>query len=51
VIDAHDRETPPIALVERDAFYERARSAFAIVMTGDTRKYANLILKKGVTPV
>lgn len=34
--------------VERFAFYERARSAFAIVMTGETAKYGNIILKKGV---
>lgn len=37
--------------VERFAFYERARKAFAVVMTGETAKYGNLILKKGVTPV
>jgi L-fucose mutarotase len=35
--------------LEREAFYERARRAFAVVMTGETRKYGNLILKKGVT--
>ena len=39
------------ACIERFAFYERAKTAFAIVMTGDTAKYGNLILKKGVTPV
>ena len=39
-----------IERVERFAFYERARSAFCVVMTGDTRKYGNLIVKKGVTP-
>lgn len=37
--------------VERFAFYERARKAFAVVMTGETAKYGNIILKKGVTPV
>jgi L-fucose mutarotase len=37
--------------VERHAFYERAQGAFAIVMTGETRKYGNLLLKKGVTPL
>lgn len=37
-----------IELVERFAFYERAKSAFAIVATGETAIYANLILKKGV---
>lgn len=36
--------------VERFAFYERASNAFAVVMTGETTKYGNIILKKGVTP-
>lgn len=40
----------PVRL-ERHAFYTRARSAFAVVMTGELRKYGNLLLKKGVTPV
>jgi len=50
VTDRWQPETPVIAQVERFAFYERARSAFAVVMTGDVRQHANLILKKGVTP-
>ena len=37
--------------IERFAFYERARKAHAIVMTGELRKYGNLLLKKGVTPI
>jgi L-fucose mutarotase len=41
----------PIDRVERFAFYERAKSAFAVVMTGETAKYGNILLKKGVTPV
>lgn len=40
--------TPPIARLERFAFYERAKKAFAVVMTGETAKYGNIILKKGV---
>ena len=36
--------------VERFAFYERAKGAYAVVMTGETAKYGNIILKKGVTP-
>jgi L-fucose mutarotase len=28
-----------------------AHSAFAIVMSGETRKYGNILLKKGVTPI
>ena len=34
--------------IERFAFYERARKAYCIVMTGETAIYANIILKKGV---
>ncbi len=37
-----------IERVERFAFYERTRSAFAVLMTGETAKYGNIILKKGV---
>ena len=50
-IDRHAPRTPPIARVERFAFYDQARKAFAVVMTGETAKYGNIILKKGVTPL
>ncbi len=49
VLDQLRPGTPPIQKLERFAFYERARCAYAVVMTGDTAKYANIILKKGVT--
>ncbi len=42
---------PAIERIERFAFYERTRKAFAVVMTGETAKYGNIILKKGVTPM
>ena len=48
VIDKTWPNTPPVALVERFAFYAQAREAYAVVMTGEVRKYGNLILKKGV---
>lgn len=50
-IRRHAPETPPIVRIERFAFYERAQSAFAVVMTGETAKYGNVLLAKGVTPV
>lgn len=50
VIDRHWPASPPIARLERFAFYERARRAFAVVMTGETAPYGNLIVKKGVIP-
>ena len=41
------REVAALA-IEREAFYERARGAFAIVQTGETRLYGNVLLRKGV---
>ncbi|HEX7550839.1 MAG TPA: RbsD/FucU domain-containing protein, partial [Candidatus Methylomirabilis sp.] len=35
---------------DRLVFYERARKAFAVVMTGETATFGNIILRKGVTP-
>ena len=40
-----------IERIDRFAFNERTKSAFAVVMTGETAKYGNILLKKGVTPV
>ena len=37
-----------IEMIERFEFYERAKKAYAIVATGETALYANIILKKGV---
>jgi L-fucose mutarotase len=50
-IDKHWPDTPPIQRIDRFDFYERAKQAFAVLMTGETVKYGNIILKKGVTPV
>lgn len=40
-----------VEYIERFAFYERARKVFAVVVTGETAKYGNILLKKGVTPL
>jgi L-fucose mutarotase len=37
-----------LAATERFVFYERARQAFALVRTGETRLYGNVLLKMGV---
>ena len=42
-------DTPvPLTGIERHAFYDRAKAAFAVIQTGETRLYGNIILKKGV---
>ncbi len=40
-----------IERVERFAFYERAKKAHVVVVSGETASYGNVILKKGVTPL
>ena len=50
-IDKYWPNTPSIQRIDRFDFYDRAKQAFAILMTGETVKYGNIILKKGVTPI
>ena len=38
------------AEIERFAFYEKAKEAYAVIVTGETRFYGCFILKKGVIP-
>eukprot|EP01006_Ploeotia_vitrea_P066879 TRINITY_DN95924_c0_g1_i1.p1 TRINITY_DN95924_c0_g1~~TRINITY_DN95924_c0_g1_i1.p1 ORF type:complete len:169 (+),score=5.70 TRINITY_DN95924_c0_g1_i1:25-531(+) len=47
IISEHESDAT-LTPVERFAFYERAKKAFAVVATSETAIYANLILKKGV---
>nr|WP_314607710.1 RbsD/FucU domain-containing protein [uncultured Janthinobacterium sp.] len=41
-------DTPAIARIGRQEFLARSRAAFAIVVTGERRKYGNILLRKGV---
>ena len=44
----HEPDNHRFEMVERFAFYERAKKAYAIVASGETAVYANIIIKKGV---
>ena len=48
IMKESERETVRIGHIERFAYYERAKKAYAVIATGETALYANLILKKGV---
>ncbi|GAB4518624.1 MAG: RbsD/FucU family protein [Roseibium sp.] len=48
IIDRTADNPAKIATLERHAFYERARTGFAVVQTGEQRLYGNIILTKGV---
>jgi len=48
IVNQYEKQANGIENVERYAFYERAKSAYAVVATGEKALYANIILKKGV---
>jgi L-fucose mutarotase len=47
-IDLAEGRSRPMVGIERFAFYDRARDAFALVQTGERRFYGCVILRKGV---
>ena len=48
VSDADTRGADAIGTIERFAFYEQAKTAYAIIATGESALYANVMLQKGV---
>jgi L-fucose mutarotase len=48
LLKKHGEDPQAVEMMERFAFYERAKKAYAIVATGETAIYANVLLKKGV---
>lgn len=47
IVDKHQSDVK-FEEVERFAFYDRAKKAYAVIATGESALYANVILKKGV---
>ncbi len=45
--EAENRDENSIEFLERFAFYEEAKKAYAVVATSETSQYANVILRKG----
>ena len=50
LVDRMVPAAPRIASVERFAFYALAKTAYAVIATGERAFYANLIIRKGVVP-
>ena len=48
IVKASGEKFSDFEFVERFAFYERAKKAYAVVATSEKALYANIILKKGV---
>ena len=49
-IDAAEGRPWPMIGIERHAFYERAKAAFAVIQTGERRLYGCFAFRKGVIP-
>ncbi len=49
IVLQHLPHAGPPERIPRADFYDRGRHAFSIVLTGETRPYGNLLLRKGVT--
>ena len=50
VIDRADRREERMVGVERFAFYDKARTAYAVIQTGERRFYGCFMFRKGVIP-
>jgi L-fucose mutarotase len=48
IAQKHASHFPDFEMMERHAFYERAKKAYAVVATGEMARYGNIILKKGL---
>ncbi len=48
LVDGAAGRSLPLAVIDRQKFYERVRLCYAVVVTGEARLYGNLILTKGV---
>lgn len=48
IIEKHNENRAYIEFVERFAFYEKTKKAYAIIATSERALYANIILKKGI---
>lgn len=49
-IDNAEMKPTPMISIERYAFYERAKSAYCVIQTGERRFYGCFAFRKGVVP-
>lgn len=48
LIEGYHGGIPEIKILKRENFYNRASESYAIVATGETERFANIILRKGI---
>lgn len=50
IVDKAEGKPSPMYGIERFAFYEKAKQAYCVITTGETRFYGCFLLTKGVIP-
>jgi L-fucose mutarotase len=48
IFGRYDARSLEFEYLDRNAFYERTRKAYAVIATSESARYANIILKKGI---
>ncbi|MGH7941554.1 MAG: RbsD/FucU family protein [Limisphaerales bacterium] len=48
IVQRHEPRFRDFEMLDRQAFYDRAKKAYAIVATSEMARYANIVLKKGL---
>lgn len=51
ILDTYHEQHVDIGYLERHDFYERASRAYAVVTTGETERFANIIIRKGIVRI
>ena len=48
ILDAEESSPVSVGFLDRQEFYDRAGRAFAVVSTGESARFANIIIRKGI---
>ncbi|PKL27765.1 MAG: fucose isomerase [Spirochaetae bacterium HGW-Spirochaetae-2] len=51
MLDAYNGKPTSIGLLDRQDFYDRAARTYAIVVTGESARFANVIIRKGIVRI
>jgi L-fucose mutarotase len=48
IIENYEKENNRIEFLKKSEFYDKARNAYVIIATGEKRRFANILLRKGI---
>jgi L-fucose mutarotase len=48
IIENYEKENNKIEFLKKSEFYDKAKNAYVIIATGEKRRFANILLRKGI---